>query len=83
MQITSASLDTFHLIIAIGIGLWETIVIAIVFLLIIGVPIVGTLVLIRFLDKRKERRMKKCVFCAYSVPVEATICGFCRRELVQ
>ena len=68
-----------------GLGLWEIIVVVTVFLLVFGVPVVAIVALILFLNRRKKSNpsMKKCAFCVYSIPVEATVCQFCGREVGQ
>ena len=66
-----------------GLGLTELIIILIVLLLTVGGPI-AIILLVIFLVKRNKNsneRMKKCPFCAYSIPVEAKVCGVCNREL--
>lgn len=66
-----------------GLGPWEIIAILVVLLLTFGVPIVVIVVLVIFLKKRTDssRGMKKCAFCGYSIPVGATFCGICGKEL--
>jgi len=66
-----------------GLGTPELIIILIVLLLTIGVPLVGIIALIIFFNRRKHSTegMKKCAFCAYSIPIEATLCRFCRKEV--
>jgi len=65
-----------------GLGTPEIIIILIV-LLLIGLPVVLIVALVLFFNRRKESNagMKKCPFCAYSIPVEATVCRFCGREV--
>ena len=68
-----------------GLGTPEIIILLIVFLMIVG-PVVGLIFLVRFLIKRSKNSTagtKKCAFCAYSIPVEATVCQFCGKELDQ
>jgi ABC-type antimicrobial peptide transport system permease subunit len=64
-----------------GLGLWEIIVVLTVFMLVFGVPVVVALVL--FINRRKKANagMKKCTFCGYSIPINATACQFCGREI--
>jgi hypothetical protein len=66
-----------------GLGVTEMVLILLVFLLTVGVPILAIVALILFLNKRRNSNvgMKKCVFCAYSIPIEAVVCRFCGREL--
>lgn len=68
-----------------GLGIAEIIVILIVLLLLFGLPVVLIVALVLFFNRRKKSNaeMKKCAFCAYSIPVEATVCQFCGRELEQ
>ena len=68
-----------------GLGLWEIIVLLAVVLLTVGVPLVVIVALVLFVNRRKDSNggTKKCAFCAYSIPVEATVCRFCGRELPQ
>jgi hypothetical protein len=64
-----------------GLGTPEIIVLVIVFLIIV-VPPVAIILLVVFLVKRNRNsnaRLKKCAFCGYSIPVEATVCQFCSR----
>jgi len=65
-----------------GLGTPELIVIVIVLLLTVGVPIVVIVALVLLFNRRKNLTagMKKCAFCAYSIPVEAKVCRFCGRE---
>jgi len=49
----------------------------------VGGPI-AIVVLVVFLIKRSKNsdaHLKKCAFCAYSIPMEAIVCRFCGREL--
>ncbi len=64
-----------------GLGLTEIFVL----LLFIGGPIVLIVALVLLLNRGKKSNagMKKCAFCAYSIPVEATACQFCGRETGQ
>lgn len=66
-----------------GLGIPELIIILIVLVLLVGVPIAVIVALVFFFNKRKNSTtgMKKCAFCAYSIPVEAVVCRFCGREL--
>ena len=66
-----------------GLGIPEIIVILIVLVLTFGLPIVVIVALVLFFTRRKKSNagMKKCAFCAYSIPVEATVCRFCGREV--
>jgi len=68
-----------------GLGTPEIIVILIVFLLVVGLPVVLIVALVLFFNRRKKTNavMKKCAFCAYSIPVEAKVCRFCGREVGQ
>ena len=68
-----------------GLGLTEIIILLFVLLLAIGVPTLLIVALVLFFNRRKKANagMKKCVFCAYSIPVEATVCQFCGREVGQ
>jgi len=65
-----------------GLGTPEIIIILIV-LLLVGLPVALIVALVLFLNRRKDPNAgtKKCAFCAYSIPVEATVCRFCGREL--
>ena len=66
-----------------GLGTPEIIIILIVFLMVVGGP-VAIIVLVLFLVKRNKNStvgMKKCAFCAYSIPIEAKVCRFCGREV--
>jgi hypothetical protein len=68
-----------------GLGIPEIIIILIVLLMVVGVPI-AIIALVLFLIKRSKNSnagMKKCAFCAYSIPAEAKVCRFCGRELTQ
>jgi len=64
-----------------GLGLPEIIVLLVVFLLVVGGPIVVIVALVIFFNRRKKSNtnMKKCAFCGYSIPIDATICQFCGR----
>ena len=66
-----------------GLGPTEIILILIVVLLFVGIPVVVIVALILFFNRRKKSNagMKKCAFCAYLIPVEATVCRFCGREV--
>jgi hypothetical protein len=66
-----------------GLGTTEIIVILIVLLLVVGLPVVLIVALVLFFNRRKksDAGMKKCAFCAYTIPVEATVCRFCGREV--
>jgi len=68
-----------------GLGGWEIIVVVTVFLLVFGVPVVAIVALVLFFNRRKRSNpsMKKCAFCAYSIPVGAAVCQFCGREAGQ
>lgn len=67
-----------------GLGPTEIIVISIVVLFMVAVP-VAVIVVLYLVMRRKSSsaRTKKCSFCDYSIPVEATVCQFCGRELAQ
>ena len=68
-----------------GLGTPEIIILLIVVLIFVGVP-VAIIALVLFLIKKSKNSsagMKKCTFCAYSIPVEAMVCQFCGRELAQ
>ena len=68
-----------------GIGTPEIIIIFIVFLILV-VPLVAIVALVGFLVRRSKNSnaaLKKCAFCAYSIPVEAKVCAFCSREVAQ
>ena len=66
-----------------GLGTPEIIIILVVFLLVVGLPVALIVALVLFFNRRKESNvgMKKCPFCAYSIPEEATVCRFCGREV--
>ena len=66
-----------------GLGLTEIIVLLFVFLIVIGGPILLIVALVLFFKRRKKSNagMKKCAFCAYSIPIEATVCQFCGKEV--
>lgn len=68
-----------------GLGPTEIILILTVLLLFVGGPIVLIVALVLFFNRGKNSTagMKKCAFCAYLIPVEATVCRFCGRELAQ
>ena len=68
-----------------GLGTPELITIFIVFLLVVGGPTAIIVALVLFFSRRKNSTagMKKCAFCAYSIPVEAVVCRFCGRDLKQ
>ena len=68
-----------------GLGVTELIILVIVFLLVVGVPVGLTVALVLFFNRRRNSNagMKKCAFCAYSIPLEAMVCRFCGRELPQ
>ena len=68
-----------------ALGTPEILVILIVLLLSVGLPVVLIVALVLFLNRRKNLNapMKKCAFCAYSIPAEAKVCRFCGRELTQ
>lgn len=65
-----------------GLGLTEIIILLLVFGLGIGGPLLLIVALVLFFNRRKKANagMKKCAFCGYSIPVEATVCQFCSRE---
>ena len=65
-----------------GLGTPELVIIVLV--LTIGVvPVVGIIALVMYFNKRQKSTegMKKCAFCAYSIPAEAIVCRFCGREV--
>lgn len=65
-----------------GLGTTEILILLILLLLVVGVPL-AIIALVLFLLKRRKNstaRVKKCAFCGYSIPVEATVCQFCGRE---
>jgi len=66
-----------------GLGAAEIIVILIVIMLFVGLPVVLIIGLVLLFNKRQksDTGMKKCAFCAYSIPFEATVCRFCGRDL--
>lgn len=69
-----------------GLGTPELVMIVLVLFLLVGLPailIVVALLIFKRSKKKSDEGMKKCAFCAYSIPVEATVCRFCGRELPQ
>jgi len=66
-----------------GLGTPEIIIILVVFLLVVGLPVALIVALVLFFNRRKESNvgMKKCAFCAMSIPLEAIVCRFCGREV--
>jgi NADH:ubiquinone oxidoreductase subunit 3 (subunit A) len=69
-----------------GLGIQEIIVILIVLLLAFGLPVALIVALVLFINSRNRKSkasLKKCTFCAYTIPIEATVCRFCGRELRQ
>ena len=63
----------------------DPIVTLIVLLLTVGAPVIVIVAVVLFFNrsKKSDAGMKKCAFCAYSIPMEAIVCRFCRREVVQ
>ena len=68
-----------------SIGLMEIIVVATVGVVMLGLPLLLIFLALNSGRKRKNAtaNSKKCPFCAYSIPIEATVCGVCRRDLPQ
>jgi hypothetical protein len=67
-----------------GLGITEIIILLTVLLLSVGGPVVLIVALVLFnRGKKANAGMKKCAFCAYSIPIEATVCQFCSREVGQ
>lgn len=66
-----------------GVGLQEIIIIVLVLVVTFGVPLVVIVGLVIYFSRRKQKNagMKKCAFCAYAIPVEATVCRFCGRDV--
>ena len=68
-----------------GLGPMEIILILLVFLVVVVAPVAIIIALVLFFVKRgrhSKADVKKCTFCGYSIPVDATFCGICGRELV-
>lgn len=67
-----------------GLGAVEILILLFVFLLVVGGPLAIIVLIILLINRRKNANVpvKKCEFCGYSIPVEATLCQFCGRELV-
>ena len=68
-----------------GLGVTEIILILLALVVTVGLPVVLIVALVVFFNRRKKSNegMKKCAFCASSIPVEATVCRFCGREVGQ
>ncbi len=68
-----------------NLGLTEIIIVLLVFVIVFGVPLVVIVAVVLFFKRSKKSNagMKKCAFCAYSIPIEATVCQSCGREVGQ
>ena len=68
-----------------SIGLLEIIVVLTVGVVMFGLPLLLIFLALYSGMKRKNAAAstKKCPFCAYSIPIEATVCGVCGRDLPQ
>ena len=67
-----------------NLGPTEIILISIVFLVVVVVPIalIGMAVYFAMRGGKSNSQVKKCAFCGYAVPVAATVCQYCGRDLV-
>ena len=65
-----------------NLGLTEIVIL----LIVLGMPIVVIVAVVLFITGRSKKSrddMKKCSFCAYTIPADAKVCQFCGSELVQ
>ena len=66
-----------------SLGVVELFLIVTVFAITVAGPlaVIGIVLYLGAKKKKTAAGMKKCPFCAYAIPIEATVCGFCSRDL--
>ena len=66
----------------ISLGVIELFLIVTVFSITVAGPVV-VIAIVLYYNKRKNTSdgTKKCPYCAYSIPLESLVCGFCARDL--
>ena len=64
-------------------GVVELFLIVVVFAITVAGPlaVIGLVLYLGAKKKKTEANTRKCPFCAYAIPTEATVCGVCRRDL--